>query len=233
VVEVLEPFRGVLIMPYVVGLSLQSAIAIRHNDAGTLGERLVELARFLADLHAATAPREPRPDFAPAGAYGHQVIQQLARNGVLQGDSLTRHGLEMLVERWAGRRDMRVFMPAFVHGDATTGNFLFCPERGVTGIDWERAQMADPAHDLGRLAAEVTYSIGQHGGDVIEAERLIDSFCVSYRTAAHAPGSAEEVIRRARYYRAISSLRIARNAWIPRSSRLALVAQALALLSAE
>jgi hypothetical protein len=40
----------------------------------------------------------------------------------------------------------------------------------------------------------------------------------------------EAIVRRARFYQASSTLRIARNGWVPRLARTALVAQAMALL---
>jgi len=41
----------------------------------------------------------------------------------------------------------------------------------------------------------------------------------------------DSVINRARFYRASSTLRIARNGWVSRLDRTALVAQAMALLA--
>ena len=232
-VELLDQFRGVLIMPFVPGLSLQGAIAMRRNHAGTLSDQLVAIARLLATLHSKTRAAEPRPDFTPAVAYGRKVIQALSDFGVLEGDPLTRRALEDLIERWAQHPSMHDFVPALVHGDVTTGNFLFPGEAKVVALDWERSQLADPAQDLGRLAAEVTHSIVQHGGTVVEALRLIDDFTQAYCETL-APGSRPDALcRRVRFYRAISSLRIARNAWSPRSQRIALVAQALALLSTD
>lgn len=233
VVPVLEHFRGVLLMPYVAGLSLQSAIAVRRNEAGSLSEKLVRIAKLLARLHAATIKTGPSADFTPAVAYGHKLVQNLADYGVLAGDPLTGRALEALIVRWSGRAVMHDFVPTFVHGDVTTGNFLFPVEPRVVALDWERAQLADPAQDLGRLAAEVTHSIVQHGGTVAEALNLVDDFSAAYCAELNAPWSREAISVRARFYRAISSLRIARNTWSPRSQRAQLVGHALALLSAE
>jgi aminoglycoside phosphotransferase (APT) family kinase protein len=231
-VEVLDQIRGVLVMPYVPGLSLQSAIAVRRNHAGGLSAGLIAIARLLAELHAGTVQLEPRPDFTPAAAYGRKVVQNLAEFGVLEGDPLTSRALESLIARWEARSYMHDFAPVFVHGDVTTGNFLFPAEASVVALDWERAQTADPAQDLGRLAAEVTHSIVQHGGSVAEAIALIDDFTAAYVAAIPAAWSSQALVRRAQFYRAISSLRIARNPWSPREQRSALVGQAFALLSA-
>jgi aminoglycoside phosphotransferase (APT) family kinase protein len=233
VVEVLDQFRGVLIMPYVTGLSLQSAVAVRRNHAGTLSDQLAAIATVLAKLHGKTTQAERLLDFTPAAAYGRQVVRELSDYGVLEGDPLTRRALEELISRWGDRPRMHDFVPALVHGDATTGNFLFPANDRVIVLDWERSQLGDPAQDLGRLAAEVTHSIVQHGGNVAEALRLIDDFTAAYCAALPVGWSADALCKRAPYYRAISSLRIARNSWSPRSRRALLVGQALALLSTE
>jgi len=232
-VEVLDQFRGALVMPYVPGLSLQSAIAVRRNHAGSLSDRLVAIVRLLAELHGRTVQLEPHPDFMPAAAYGRKVVQNLCEYGVLEGDPLTRGALESLIARWEERSYMHDFVPVFVHGDVTTGNFLFPAERRAVALDWERAQMADPAQDLGRLAAEVTHSIVQHGGSVAEAGVLIEDFTAAYVAALPPAWSAEALTRRAQFYRAMSSLRIARNPWSPPEQRYALISQALALLAVE
>ncbi|MCZ7544814.1 MAG: phosphotransferase [Anaerolineae bacterium] len=135
------------------------------------------------------------------------------------------------MDRWAARPEMRAFTPAFIHGDATTANFIFPWGGGVVGIDWERFKTADPAADLGRLMAEVAHSIKQHGGSVAEAvpdvQHVVDSYC-----RLLPPGwDADALVERARFYRAASTLRIARNGWVPRLDRTALVAQASALLA--
>jgi Ser/Thr protein kinase RdoA (MazF antagonist) len=233
VVEPFDNWRAVLLMPFVEGLSLESAIAVRRNQAGRLNDRLATIARLLAKLHATTAQNEYGPDVMPAIGYARSVIENLSQHGVLQGDPMTRAALVELVERWAERSSLREFWPAFVHGDATTANFVFREEHHVVLLDWERAQMADPAQDLGRLAAEVTHSIAQHGGNVAEALPVVEALTQAYCAAIPQAWNARALVRRARFFRAISSLRIARNAWSPQVQRMALVTQALALLSTD
>jgi aminoglycoside phosphotransferase (APT) family kinase protein len=143
---------------------------------------------------------------------------------------LLRRALEQQLSRWASRPAMHEFSPVFVHGDSTTGNFIFPSESKTVALDWERAQLADPAHDLGRLAAEVTHSIAQNGGTVAEALPLVEHFTDAYTRALPRGVDCDALRGRAAFYRAISGLRIARNSWSG-ARRVALVAQALALLS--
>lgn len=126
---------------------------------------------------------------------------------------------------------MQDFTPGFNHGDATTSNFIYPWDGGVVAIDWERFKVADPAADLGRLMAEVSHSIKQHGGSVAEAEPFVQRLVEAYCGAVPAGWNVGALIQRARFYRAQSTLRIARNGWVSRLDRTALVAQAAVLLS--
>lgn len=227
----LAQWRGVLLLPFVAGLTLENVIAVRRSQVGQLGEHLVQLALLLAKLHAATADAQLRPDFSRALAYGRKMVANLAEYGALQSDPLIRQALEQLLSRWAERPIMHDFVPAFVHGDVTTGNFIFTSAGQIVALDWEGAKVGDPAQDLGRLAAEVTYSITQNGGTVHEALPLIEQLTSAYCTTAPSKLLGDALRTRAGYYRAISSLRMARNEWTQGQRRTALVAQALALLS--
>jgi hypothetical protein len=53
----------------------------------------------------------------------------------------------------------------------------------------------------------------------------------AYRQGLPSDWNGDAMIRRARFYRASSTLRIARNGWISRLDRTALVAQAMGLLA--
>jgi len=230
VIRALALWRGILFLEYADGLTLEDVIAIRRNRPGMFTDRLERVAEFLATLHADGAQPGARPNFESEVDYAHKVVQQLAEHGVLQDYPIARQGLERLIDRWAVTPMMRAFAPSLNHGDATTTNFVFPRDGSVVVIDWERLQVADPASDLGRLMAEVTHSIHQHGGNVAEAEpfaqRLADVYC-QYLPAAW---DGKALVQRARFYRASSTLRIARNGWISRLDRTALVTQAMALL---
>jgi len=105
------------------------------------------------------------------------------------------------------------------------------PAEGVIAIDWERAGPGDPAADLGRLIAEVTHSVVQHGGSAAEAAAYIDPLCRAYTLALPDEWGGKALQERARFYQAISTLRMARNGWLSRLHRTALVARAMALLT--
>ena len=171
------------------------------------------------------------PDFQSPVADARQIVNDLVRWGVLESDPVVRDGLIHSINCWATREEMIQFVPTLTHGDATTTNFIYPWDGGVVAVDWERLYVADPAADLGRLMAEISHSVKQHGGSVAEAvpyiERLVDSYC----GASPNRKDSEALLKRARFYQAASTLRIARNGWVSRLDRTALVAQSLALLS--
>ena len=230
-VRPLALWRGVLFLEYVPGLTLESVIAVRHSQPGKLTTALDWVAQFLVKLHVQGLLDEQVPDFGSSVRYAHEVVEQLAKYGVLQGDPVTRTGVVRLIDRWAKRPEMEDFVPTLSHGDATTTNFVFPGDGGVIVVDWERLYPGDPAFDLGRLMAEVTHSINQHGGNVVEAEPFVDHLVDAYLRALPEDWDGDSLVRRARFYRASSTLRIARNGWVSRLDRTALVAQAMALLA--
>jgi thiamine kinase-like enzyme len=231
VVQPLGVWRGVLFLEYVDGLTLEDIIAVRRNRPGTLTPSLERAAECLATLHAHGIELQEKPDFETAIAYARKLIDNLSTYGVLQGEPVIRDGLLRAVDRWARQPAMQDFVPAFIHGDATTSNFVFRWGDGLVVIDWERFKVADPAADLGRLMAEVSHSVSQQGGDTIEAWPLIERLADAYRRALPSDWDADALRERARFYQASSTLRIARNGWLSRLDRTALVAQALALLT--
>jgi hypothetical protein len=98
-------------------------------------------------------------------------------------------------------------------------------------VDWERLKVADPAADLGRLMAEVGHSVVRHGGTAEEAEAFLQHLVQSYQLSLPPAWDRDALPLRARFFRASSTLRIARNGWLSRLERTALVAQAMALLA--
>jgi len=121
------------------------------------------------------------------------------------------------------------FPPTLNHGDATTTNIIFPPDGGAVAIDWERSEYADPAADLGRLMAEVTHSVNKYGGNYSEGVSYANKLAAAYCEEINLNGNSDSLVHRARFYQAASTLRIARNGWLPRMDRLALVLQAFAL----
>lgn len=232
VVTPLTVWRGILFLEYVDGLTLEDEIAVRRSRPGALSDRLTKVGEFMARLHGHGRPRNPETvSFDSRLTYVHDVVDTLARYGVLQDDPLTRQGLDRLVDRWEGFAPMRQFQPSISHGDATTTNFIYPWEGGLVAIDWERSAPADPAADLGRLKAEVTHSLNEQGGSVAEAIPFLDRLHHAYVRAMPEGQDSEEWDLRVRFYQALSTLRIARNGWISRLNRTALVAQAFSLLS--
>lgn len=226
----LETWRGILFLEYVDGLTLEDVIAVRRSRPGTLAASLQGAAQLLASLHTNGQVPGAMPDPQAPVAYANKVVDDLVRWGVLESNPVVRDGLSRAIERWADVWSGGKPTAALTHGDATTSNFIFPWTGGVVVVDWERLYVADPAADLGRLLAEVSHSIRQHGGSVAEAvpflQRLADAYC----SALAADQDAQALLERARFFQASSTLRIARNGWVSRLDRTALVAQALALL---
>ena len=223
--------RGALFLEYVEGLTLEDTIAVRRSQPGLLLERLALGASLLARLHTGAVRSDTQPSFEPGADYARKVIDNLARHGVLQDEPLVRDALYDLVDRWAARPEMPVFAPVLIHGDPTTTNFVFPGPGMVVALDWERLKVADPAADLGRLMAEVSHSVVRHGGNGEEAEAFVRHLGQSYLLSLPRSSDRDAVLQRARFYRASSTLRIARNGWLSRLQRTALVAQAMALLA--
>ncbi len=230
-VKPLSVWQGALFLEYVDGLTLEDIIAIRRSRPGTLLPAIKKTAKFLARLHA-NAVRADEPlhfDWEINDTW--EIFHKLANHGVLKDNPVVQGGLEFLIDRWAGNLQMMTYTPVITHGDATTSNFVFPWEGEMIAIDWERARPADPAADLGRLMAELGHSLNQHGGSVAEAHPFVEHLAASYQQALPADWDADALLERARFFQASSTLRIARNGWVSRLDRTALVAQAMELLS--
>lgn len=236
----LGAWRGVLFLEYMDGITLEDTIAIRRSRPGSLLPALERTAGLLAALHANTLQADVLPEFEPEAEKAVKFVRELSEYGVLQDDPLACEGLERLLGAWAGRPEMLRYTPCLNHGDATPSNFVFptgSPVKGGEGaafqlaaIDWERARLSDPAFDLGRLMAEVMHSIHAHGGSPAEALPFARHIAEAYLRAAPDRRKVEDILYRARFYQAASTLRIARNGWISREVRLGMVAQAYSLL---
>jgi aminoglycoside phosphotransferase (APT) family kinase protein len=232
-IEPLGLWHGVLFLEYVDGLTLEDTIAVRRSQPGELSQALERTARFLAELHVRSVQSDVEPDFRSPVRYANAVVEQLAKHGVLQDYPIACDGVARLIDRWAANPALADFVPSLTHGDTTTSNFVFPKQGGVVVVDWERLCVADPASDIGRLTAEVSHSINQHGGSAGEGEPFIQHLVDTYRQALPGDWDAEALVERTRFYRASSTLRIARNGWVSRLDRTALVAQAMALLANE
>lgn len=224
-------WRGVLFLEYVAGLTLADVIAVRRSQPGRLLPALEGAAVLLARLHAGTPQATAAPDFAHDVRYAHKLVAHLSRYGVLQDNPVVVEGATRLIDAWAAQPEMDDYTPALIHGDATTTNFIYPPDGGVVGIDWERARPADPASDLGRLLAEAAHSIVGYGGSVAEAASLTDHVRGVYCASLAGADGGCTLAARLRFHQASSTLRIARNGWLPDLTRMSLVSQAMALLA--
>lgn len=222
---------GVLFLEYVDGLTLGDKIAIRRSQPGEILRSLQTVGKLLAKLHTSGIQLEIPPDFGPAADYAYKLVDNLARHGVLQKHLNARNGLGRSIEKWIEDKLMWNFQQTLNHGDATTANFIFSLNGRVVAIDWERSDFADPAADLGRLMAEVTHSVNQYGGNYEEGFEIANVLATAYCNELQTGWDQDILLKRARFYQASSTLRIARNGWLSRQDRLDLVLQAFALLS--
>lgn len=224
-------YRGVLFLEYIDGLTLEDTIAIRRNRPGTLLPALKKTGQFLAGLHSQSLQPESPRNFHYEIADTRKIVDELAEKGALEGNTVVVNAIQRLIERWAEDPAMLDYIPTYIHGDATTSNFVFPWDGGLVAIDWERMWTADPASELGRLLAEVAHAIQQYGGDYGEAEQLLQFISRAYCQALPGSWDSEALLCRTRFYQGSSTLRIARNGWLPPLQRTSLVAQALSLLT--
>jgi tRNA A-37 threonylcarbamoyl transferase component Bud32 len=227
----LDVWRGVLFLEYIDGLTLEDMIAVRRSRPGTLLPGIELASKLLAKLHQGGVQKSNKVDFESRIDYFGRILDNLTKYGVLQENPIVSNGLRRSIDRWGSNQEMRNFTPVRIHGDATTSNFIFPWQGGVVAIDWERSKYADPASDLGRMMAEISHSVDQHGGSVAEAQPFVEYVFQTYKEAMPAGWDADSIEERSRFYQALSTLRIARNGWVSRLDRTALVAQTFALLT--
>jgi thiamine kinase-like enzyme len=222
---------GVLFLEHLGALSLYDAIAIRRGRPGCLPPILERVTRLLYRLHTGGLRPDEAPDFGPSTERARKYVEQLAKYGVLKHEPTIHRGLERQLAAWADVPLMTAYTPALTHGDATSANFLLPDDESVVAIDWETMAVRDPAFDLGRLAAEVSHCVEEHGGQGEEAAAVVERLYGAYLALVESEEEAAALRRRARFYQASSALRIARNGWVPRLARMALVGQAMGLLT--
>lgn len=226
-------FRGVLILEHVDGLTLEDTIAIRRSHPGILRPALETTVDFLAKLHQLGQRPNEVPHFDPAVDKARKILDTLNRHGVLKRRPILRRRLSRLLDTWKANPLMSTFRPSLTHGDATSTNFVFPQHGGIVAIDWERAKVADPAADLGRLVAEVSHAIAQQGGNQQEITRMAGILHQRYCSVQGSDEDSAALLARASFYQGSSTLRIARNGWLSRSYRKDLVEKAFNLLSKE
>lgn len=230
----IDPFdvwRGVLFLRYEDGLTLEDMIAVRRSRPGKLIPALKSAAGLFVKLHENNIHSDIEPEFESRLEYFRGIVANLTKYGILQEDPVVSSGLERAIDDWSSYKPMRKFTPVTIHGDATTTNFVYPWAGGVVAIDWERSKVADPASDLGRLMAEISHSVNQHGGSVAEAQPFVEYVYDAYTEGMRDENLSPSFFERTRFYQALSTLRIARNGWVSKLDRMALVAQAFGLLT--
>lgn len=216
-----------LIEEYVPGRDLGDLISAATAAGGSdrLHAAVDDAAALLARLHTATATHEAVDPHRPL-RYLAKVLDQLEQWGVI--DEGRRTELAGLGERWRGDLLLAGATRCLVHGDATPAHFLFESGVGVTAIDLERATYADPAGDLGRLAAELRHLSFWRTGDPAGGEPLIQRLYATY--TRHADADLGALTRRGQLFMAGDLLRISRNCWLDLDYRRRLIAQGAACL---
>lgn len=215
----------VLIEDAVPGDDLVSTIhaAVYENAGALLRTRLRLLAGWLAALHRRSAIAKPVvPEHA--FAYYDKMLNQLRGWEVIDADQQLR--FERLRDDWAASGLLGDAQQALVHGDATPAHFLFQGSQ-VTAIDLERMHTADPAADLGCVAAELRHLLSWLKGDTWAGEPYIRHFYASY-AAEVGLGKADfaALTERCRFYMGCTELRICRNSWLDLDYRRAFLAEA-------
>ncbi len=222
--------NGVLFLEYIDGLALDDDIAMRRYCSGRMLHAIEQTVHLLAGLHTQC----PQPgfvcDFDTEIENMDQSVRVLAKKGVLKGNQVVVDTLQRQIARWAKDPAMIEYIPTYIHGNASTENFIFPWSGGLVAIDWERMRIADPASELGRLSAEVAHSIQQYHGEHDEVEQFLQLIRQTYCQALPSGWDAEALLCRERFYRASHLLRIACSNWLSSSERVKLVSQALSLL---
>lgn len=231
-IKALGAIRGVLFLEYVAGLTLADVIAVRRSQPGLLGASLNAAAHLLAKLHSLRIEVENSSLQEKPIKEALKYTAELGKYGVIKDEPAIAAAIRRLISIWRSKPEMIQFTPTLCHGDATTTNFIFPNQGQVIAIDWERLKVSDPAADIGRLLAEINHTLDQHGESGLEIAALEDIILNTYIDRVALDSKLDEFKQRVHFHQASSTLRIARNGWISRSDRMALVTRAMALLSA-
>jgi len=204
-------------------LDQAQALACHHGDQGQLYYCLEKLAGLLAVFH--TRPLVAQPvAFEPALRYLAKLERQLEELDLLTPDDA--QALREERSAWTARLARLPDQEVLAHGDATPTNFLF-PDGRAVALDLERLGPADRLWDLSWVAGELKHAWGCRAGHFEGAEPVIGHFFAVYLRAL---GADAALVRRIftlnPFYMALAELRIARNQYLPREHRRALVAEA-------
>jgi aminoglycoside phosphotransferase len=199
-----------------------------HGEIGPLYRGLENLAGLLASFHTRPLPAGPASSKG-AIKYLGKIRHQLQEQGLLTaGDSRV---LEEEGVAWTALLESLPDRQVLIHGDATPTNFLF-PEGRAVALDLERLGAGDRLRDLSYVAGEMKHAWGWRTGNLEGAEPAIGHFFSAYLSALRTNKALSERLYRLNpFYMALAELRIARNDYLDRDYRLALIAEARRCLS--
>ena len=234
--HVVEPFgvrpeaNSALAVEYFPGEQFAKTIrrGTCQGDAAHLRNLLGALAHFLSNMHIRTAV-PCGPDFAEESELLTRAVERLFAHGLIGQWDVD----EMLFLRdlWRARPRMWHDSQAWLHGDATSGNFLFGTGAQVVAIDLEAMRHGDPAVDLGYIVGEIQHAFMQATGHRSPAEPFISHFFREYCSDFPDPGSTFKAITaRTPFYMARNHLRIADSVYVTEKYSHRLVGQAKTLL---
>lgn len=216
---------------FVAGESLDDSIkaAVWEGEEDQLLRKLELLASFFATFHRKTL-RSAQPAVSRICGDLREMLRELESMKLGVSDKLEE--ISHLCDKWEASPFMWPDTACLVHGDATPTNFIFREGEGVTAIDLERVQVADPAYDLGMMVAEIKHHFALRLFRASAAEKYIEHFFEIYASVFGAPVETFARVTRCNpFYMALGELRIARNPWLPPGHRRWLIEESRRCLS--
>lgn len=202
--------------------------AIYRGDRESLKKKLSKLASFLYALHTRTRSSKI-VGLDSVCLYFQKIINKLIRQNIVSG--LDKREYLRLMDKWFNIPSFQNAQGVFVHGDATSTNFIFTKKGDVVAIDLERMKTSDPVFDIGMICGEIKHAFLWRTGNIYEPEPFIRHFLESYAGNFHNPGKAfRETTLRNPFYMAMTELRIARNSYLDWSYRKRLAYEAFECL---
>jgi hypothetical protein len=220
----LVPEDNAILYPLISGTPLHQLLWHPHRETG----RQLELAgRALRALHAASAlttrllpPHSFEAEIKDIEEKSH-FLSALLPSVASQVDSHLRRAEELYAQ-------LPKEPPTFTHGDVRAEH-IWTTLGGLTLMDFDACQLADPAQDIGQFLADVRLWYDTYGQS--SPKRAQARFLAGY-----APGVPSERLARARLYETIELVRVAARRvpltdrdWAARTERL--VRRAVALLN--
>ena len=216
-----EALNCLLVVEYCPGLLLDQIIwrSVAEADPVLLKRKLGALADLLVTVHNKSASGI-QVDFKPVCSYCRDLVRDL-RELLVPGEN---EWFERQIGLWHRDPVMEEDNQVLVHGDATPSNFVFGEGGTVFVFDMERVRYADRCFDVGRIAAELQHFFMRTVHDPWAAEEFIHHFLREY--SGHFPdreAAFRAITRRLPFYMGATLLRIARNSYLEKEYRRALI----------